>query len=139
MLEDDSDDRYITEQFFRERGYDIGLQFLLNSDDVLPFLRRCELDGLRLPSLILLDKNAPAGGGVEVLRALKTDPLLRAIPVVMLSGSVQQKEVMECYQLGVNSFIAKPFTNEATAEAIETFVRYWFSTSLLPEYALAYS
>ena len=65
MLEDDDDDRHITQTFFSERGYNIALEFFINSDDVLPYLEKCLEEDLLLPRLILLDKNVPASGGME--------------------------------------------------------------------------
>lgn len=86
MLEDDEDDRYITQTFFAANNFDVGIEFLSNSDDVLPWLENCIAKDKHSPSLILLDKHAPADGGIEVLKRLKSHPLFKVIPVVMISG-----------------------------------------------------
>ena len=133
MLEDDGDDRHITQLFFIEKGYNVGLEFMTDPTRVLPYLETLLLKDLLLPQLILLDKNIPMVSGIEVLRQIKAHPVLRMIPVVMISGSSNQDDVNECYRLGVNSFITKPFTNELTAKNIDSFVNYWFGTVDLPE------
>ncbi len=135
MLEDDGDDRHITKTFFSEKGYDVGLEFLADPDAVLPYLERCIHENRLLPRLILLDKNIPPIGGLEILRQIKMNETLKIIPVVMISGSTSQQEIDESYRLGVNSFISKPFNNEDTAKTIDTFVNYWFGTVDLPEVA----
>jgi CheY-like chemotaxis protein len=132
MLEDDSDDRYITQTVFSEKGYNIPIEFLTNTEYVLPFLQQCIDDSTTLPALILLDKNVPASGGLKVLENIKGHPSFRAIPVVMISGTAYPEDVNESYRLGVNSFIVKPFGSEQTANTIETFVNYWFGISELP-------
>ena len=133
MLEDDSDDRHITQLFFSEKGYEIDLVFLTDAREVLPYLASCVAESRLLPRLLLLDKNIPAQSGIEVLAQIKSHPVFKILPVVMISGSANQKEVDQCYRLGVNSFIAKPFGNEMTARAIDMFVNYWFGTVELPE------
>lgn len=135
MLEDDDDDRHITETFFAASDFDYGIEFLTNSDEVMPFLESRRSSGQQLPSLILLDKNVPANGGMEVLKNIKSNSLFKIIPVVMISGSPYQSEINESYRLGVNSFIAKPYSSELTAQTIQNFIQYWFSSVQLPETA----
>lgn len=137
MLEDDQEDRYITESFFAERNYNIGLVFVTNGHEVMEYLELCRNTRRPLPSLILLDKNVPIGSGIEVLRELKSHRAYRGIPTVIISGTAFEHEVDECYQLGVNSYIVKPTTNDMTAEKIGTFVQYWFSIVELPQSALS--
>jgi len=132
MVEDDHDDRHITESFFKEKGYNVDLQFLDNSDEVIGFLEDCGIEG-KFPSLILLDLNLPRKNGYEVLKELKTHSQFHVIPVVIVSGTAYPEEVKECYRLGANSFIQKPFTDQLTQKKIEIFVNYWFEITELPE------
>jgi two-component system response regulator len=136
MLEDDEDDRHITETFFAANNFHYKVKFLTNSDDVMPFLEECLAAGYHLPRLILLDKNAPACGGMEVLKSIKSHSAFKMIPVVMISGSSHQPEINECYRLGANSYIAKPFSHEHTAKKIQHFLAYWFDAVELPDAAL---
>lgn len=132
MLEDDSDDRYITESFFAEKGYDIQLKFVEQADEVLQYLEECCDSGAALPRLLLLDKTAP-GNTFELLRELKSNRAFCAMPVVMISGSDYAPDIRESYRLGVSSYIVKPSTAGLTAKKIASFVTYWFETVELPE------
>jgi CheY-like chemotaxis protein len=132
MLEDDTEDRYITESFFKENGYNVRLEFLTHGPEVMKYLHQCEDKGGGYPHLIILDKNVPTGSGMEVLRELKAHAHYKTIPVVMISGSAFPNEVSESYRLGVNSYILKPSTNQQTLKKIGTFFSYWFETVELP-------
>jgi len=131
MLDDDHDDRHITETVFAEKGYDVKLEFLDESDKVLTFLEDASIDGT-LPHLILLDLNMPRKNGFEVLKEIKSHFQFRQIPVVIISGTAYHEEVKECYLLGANSFVQKPLTDKLTQKKIETFVDYWFTVCELP-------
>ena len=131
MLDDDHDDRHITESVFAEKGYDVKLEFLDESDKVLTYLEDASIDGT-LPHLILLDLNMPRKNGFEVLKEIKSHFQFRQIPVVIISGTAYHEEVKECYLLGANSFVQKPLTDKLTQKKIETFVDYWFTICELP-------
>lgn len=133
MLEDDEDDRYFTGSFFEDRGYNVQLEFLTEAADVLPYLERCINNNSQLPVLILLDKNARSTSGLETLAQLKAHPLLKAIPVVMISGSAFPQDIAAGYDLGANSFIIKPLNSVETTRTIESFMNYWFNTVNLPD------
>jgi CheY-like chemotaxis protein len=133
MLEDDSDDRYITSNLFREMNYNVDLKFFVEPQDVVPYMKQCLTEGLRLPSLALLDLNIPSGSGLDVLRDIKAHPILQRMPVVMISGSAYPRDVEESYRLGASSYIIKPLNSAHTQQKIDTFVRYWFETVELPQ------
>jgi CheY-like chemotaxis protein len=132
MLEDDHDDRHITESFFSEKGYEIDIQFLDESDQLITYLEDAAIEG-SLPNLILLDLNLPRKNGYEVLKEVKSHSQFHVIPVIIVSGTAFPEEVKDCYRLGANSFVTKPFTDELTQQKIEAFVKYWFGVSELPE------
>ena len=122
MLEDDADDRYITESTIRELGYSIPVRFLSYDRELITYLSQSEE-----PSLILLDYNPVMGA--ETLRHLKNHPDFNHIPVVVLSEVASPNHVRQCYQLGANSFIKKPDTADTTKKKIETFFKYWFEVA----------
>ena len=77
------------------------------------------------PKVILLDLNLPKVAGLEVLQRLKSDPRTRPIPVVMLTSSAQERDVVESYRLGVNSYIVKPLGFDELTEVLGQIARYW--------------
>ena len=79
----------------------------------------------QLPKVILLDLKLPKLTGLEVLRAIKSDPLLRVIPVVMLTSSCQERDLAAAYRLGANSYIVKPVEFDSFSEAVAKLGVYW--------------
>jgi CheY-like chemotaxis protein len=132
MLEHDDDDRYITQSVFDENDYDVKLNFVNNSNELFGFLNDCESQKLAYPSLILLNHYAVPLNAVEILKDLKTNPKYWHIPVVVLSGTMNDQILHDCYSAGANSFIQKPALSSETSEKISTFIRYWFETVELP-------
>jgi CheY-like chemotaxis protein len=84
------------------------------------------------PRLILLDLKLPRVDGLQVLRAVKADPRTRTIPVVILTSSHEQRDVVESYALGVNSYIVKPVDFEAFISAVAELGTYWMLRNLSP-------
>jgi len=132
MLEDDADDRELTQSIFAENNYDIGIEFLACDDDVVGYLEERNAQRKHLPALILIDKYIRAGESCSILDAIKSDKRFSHIPVVMISGSDLPSDIEECYRLGANSYIVKPSYNDLTVRKIVTFVNYWFQVAELP-------
>jgi two-component system response regulator len=84
------------------------------------------------PRLILLDKKLPLVDGMEVLRQIRTDPRTRSIPVVMLTSSAEDRDIIESYELGVNSYILKPVDFELFSETVRQLGYYWLHINQQP-------
>ncbi|MFM7405491.1 MAG: response regulator [Cuspidothrix sp.] len=84
------------------------------------------------PKIVLLDLKLPKVSGLEVLRQLKSDPRTKTIPVVMLTSSAEDRDIMESYQLGVNSYIVKPVDFEQFNQAIQQLGVYWILYNKFP-------
>jgi len=84
------------------------------------------------PGLILLDLNMPRKDGREALREIKNDPALRSIPVVILTTSREEEDILRTYDLGANSFISKPVGFDSLVQLASTMTRYWFQLVELP-------
>src|SRR5580658_1385568 len=84
------------------------------------------------PKVVLLDLKLPKVDGLEVLRAIKSDPRTRAMPVVVMTSSRQQRDMVDSYHLGVNSYIQKPISFEEFQEVIRQLGYYWLAVNQSP-------
>lgn len=84
------------------------------------------------PGLILLDLNLPKVNGLDVLKQLKADPKLRRVPVIVLTASTHEEDVVRSYDLGVNTFISKPVEFEEFIKVITMIEQYWILIATLP-------
>lgn len=137
VAEDDDDDFMLTREALREAKVLNTLLRVKDGEQMLAYLRRLppyqDAAANPLPSLILLDLNMPRMDGREALRALRGDPALRHYPIVVLTTSKAEEDIVESYELGVNSFIRKPVSFEGLVEACRVLGRYWFEVVELPE------
>jgi len=136
LADDDEEDRAMTEEALKESRLANEVRFVADGEELTDYLfRRADYaDPQRspVPGLILLDLNMPKKDGREVLAELKSDPRLRQIPVVVLTTSKAEEDIIRSYDLGVNSFITKPVTFEGLVEAMTVFTQYWFEIVALP-------
>jgi CheY-like chemotaxis protein len=135
MAEDDADDRLLVKDAVAECGWKAELRFVDNGEDLLDYLGKVgKYEGIEAPrpGLILLDLNMPRKDGREALRAIKGDPDLRRIPVVVLTTSKADTDIESIYSLGANSFINKPVQFDALVSVMEALGQYWFKTVELP-------
>jgi response regulator RpfG family c-di-GMP phosphodiesterase len=131
MLEHDDDDRYITQQTFDENNANVKIQFVTTSHELFEFLQGCIRNAKAFPSLILLNYYSLPQNSVDVLKAIKLKTEFRHIPVIVLSGTVNEQIVTDCYREGACSFIQKPFLADETNRKVSTFINYWFQTVAL--------
>jgi CheY-like chemotaxis protein len=120
MLEEDPDDRQITEAALTEFGFDIPVKYVKYSTELFDQLQADEK-----PSLILIDYNSTPSPAIDVLRQLRSNAELSHIPTVVLGEGLPPHLIKQCYQNGANSYITKPASDKSTKEKIETFFKYW--------------
>jgi CheY-like chemotaxis protein len=133
LADDDEDDRLITQHAFARHHLANDLRFVVDGEDLMDFLhRRGKYGQAPRPGLILLDLNMPKKDGREALKEIKADPSLRKIPVVILTTSGEEEDILKTYDLGANSYIRKPVGFEALVKIIDTLGTYWFQVVELP-------
>ena len=130
ICDDDEDDRILTQQALEQAHISNALRFVEDGEQLLDYLYQRgtfagETGKAPRPGLILLDLNMPGFDGREALKVIKADQMLRDIPVVVLTASRLDQDIIRSYQLGVNSFITKPVTFTGLVEAMNILGRYW--------------
>jgi CheY-like chemotaxis protein len=135
LADDDSDDRLLIKDALEECQWRGEMRCVVNGEELLDYLlRRGAYKGANppRPGLILLDLNMPRKDGRQALREIKADPVLRRIPVVILTTSKADTDIDISYDLGANSFIPKPVRFEDLVNVIRQLGQYWFRTVQLP-------
>lgn len=136
MAEDDADDRLLVEEAFRESRLNNDLFFVEDGQYLMDYLRQRGRYAVPAsaphPGLILLDLNMPRKSGREALQEIKADPVLHTIPVVVLTTSKAEEDILRTYDLGAAGYITKPVTFEGLVEVIKVLGRYWFEIVELP-------
>lgn len=134
MADDDPDDRLLVKEAFEENHLLNNLETVEDGEELMDFLyRRGEFSDTTItPGLILLDLNMPKKSGLEALKEIKSDERLRRLPVVILTTSKAEEDIVRSYDLGVNSFIVKPVTFDSLVELIKDLNKYWFQIVEMP-------
>ena len=110
LVEDDPGDVLLTREAFEDHHLGLQLHVAADGETAIQFLRRTDdFAGMPRPALVVLDLNLPRRSGLEVLGELKADPDLHTIPVVMLTTSQAQADILRSYELHANAYIIKPF------------------------------
>ncbi|MBD0400050.1 response regulator [Flammeovirga sp. EKP202] len=138
--DDDPEDRMLTEEAFEEAfeasNLSVQLQFVEDGEELMDYLQNSgkfsDNKKFPTPDLILLDLNMPKKDGRECLKEIKDNVHLKKIPVVVLTTSNDEEDVIKTYNLGVSSFITKPVTFESMVEVVESLNKYWFQVVRLP-------
>jgi two-component system response regulator len=128
LVEDDPNDVELTLYTLREHKLANRISVVRDGVEALEFVFRTgryDARGDEQPKVVLLDLKLPLLDGLEVLRRIKQDPRTRPIPVVVLTSSREEKDVVESYQLGVNSYIVKPVDFEKFTETVRSLGLYW--------------
>jgi len=133
MAEDDPDDRMLAKDAFEECRLVNALLFVENGEQLMDFLhRRGAYTDAPRPGLILLDLNMPIMDGREALALIKADPQFSSIPVIALTTSQAEEDVMRSYASGVNSYIVKPVSFTGLVEVMRGLAQYWLEIVEIP-------
>lgn len=136
MAEDDPDDRLLSMEALEEAHLVNDLYFVENGEELMDYLNRRgkfqdEKQSPR-PGLILLDLNMPRKDGREALEEIKADANLRTIPIVVLTTSKAEEDILRSYDLGVSGYITKPVNFDELISVMKTLGKYWFEIVELP-------
>ena len=136
MADDDEDDRLLTQDALAESRVLNELHFVEDGVELLEYLERKgkfeDKATSPRPGLILLDLNMPRMDGREALEAIKANPNLKGIPVVILTTSKQEEDMVKGYNLGAASYITKPVTFDGLVDLMKTLGKYWVEFVELP-------
>ena len=136
LADDDEEDRELTREALQGSRLANEMKCVTDGQDLLDYLRHegrwTEADAPR-PGIILLDLNMPKKDGREALQEIKADESLRRIPIVVLTTSKDEADVLATYDLGVSSFITKPVTFGGLIDVMKTWTQYWFEIVEVPE------
>ncbi|PKU22901.1 response regulator [Telmatospirillum siberiense] len=129
LVEDNPGDARLATEAWKEGGVPGRLHIVADGDEAIRYLRRPEAGR---PDLLLLDLNLPCKDGREVLAEIKGDPELRRIPVVVLTTSQADPDVIRSYDLHANCFVAKPVDLDSFIAVIKSIAEFWGRVVLLP-------
>ena len=127
LVEDNPDDVELTRRALQKNNLTNELVVVQDGVDALAYLREAARgeNGRQLPTVILLDLKLPRMDGLELLRQIRADERLKRLPVVVLTSSKEQQDIMASYDLGANSYIRKPVDFERFTEAVRQLGLYW--------------
>jgi CheY-like chemotaxis protein len=137
IIEDSDEDFEALKRIINQvSAFPLSIDRCIDGDDALDFLNRegiySHVKNRPSPELIILDLNLPGTDGREVLVTIKQSKHLKTIPVVVLSTSANPKDIEDCYQYGVNSYMLKPMNIGDLTSSIQTLLDYWLKAMILP-------
>ena len=136
MAEDDPEDIMLVRDALAEARLSNDLRCVSDGEELMDYLKRrgkyADPQASPRPGIILLDLNMPKKDGRETLKEIKDDPTLRTIPVIVLTTSHAEEDIVRSYGTGANSYITKPVTFEKLVDTVKLIGRYWFEIVALP-------
>jgi len=134
LVEDDQDDIFLTKKAFEQQKVMNNLHVVRDGVDAMDFLRQeGEYDDAPRPDLVLLDLNLQTMDGDEVLAEINEDERLRTIPVVVLTSSEAEEDIVRSYELNANAYLTKPVDFEGFLDIVESIDNFWVSFVKVPE------
>ncbi|MET0287903.1 MAG: response regulator [Polyangiales bacterium] len=133
LVEDQPDDELLTIRALKKNNIRNEVKVVRDGAEALDYLfGRGQYEQRTLPQVILLDLKLPKVDGLEVLRQVRADPRTRPLPVIVLTSSKEERDVVQSYNLGANSYVRKPVDFEQFSEAVRQLGLYWFVLNELP-------
>lgn len=132
LVEDNQDDAELTIRALKKFNLANHLVHLQDGEEALDFLFASSIGAL--PKIILLDIKMPKVDGIEVLRKIKNDPHRKIIPIVVLTSSREERDIIESYKLGVNAYIVKPVEFDKFVKAVSEIGFFWLVLNQPPSY-----
>lgn len=137
LVEDNPTDLELALRVFKKHRIANRIEVARDGEEALDFLfgegAHAGRGTVVIPKVILLDLKLPKIGGIEVLRRIKGDPRTRTIPIVVLTSSREEKDLLESYQLGVNSYIVKPVDFDQFSDCLRDIGMYWLLSNTPPK------
>jgi CheY-like chemotaxis protein len=136
LVEDNDDDIVLVQECFAEAKFANPLHVVKDGEEAMAYLRReGEYKDATMPGLLLLDINMPKKNGFEVLSEIKSDPALRHLPVIMLTTSQREEDVVKSYSEGACSYVTKPVEFREFVRVIRHFALYWTLVARIPAHS----
>lgn len=134
LVDDSPEDIQLTKLALRQANIPAKISVAYDGIECLKLLHACmESEDKLLPDLILLDLNMPRKDGKEVLEELKRDPALKTIPVIILTTSQSDKDILESYERYANSYVSKPLNFHEFGDVMAVIEKFWLQLVRLPE------
>jgi CheY-like chemotaxis protein len=134
-VEDEPDDAFFMERAFRQCAPDVELRILTNGGEAIRFFtedfERVQ-HGELAPGLVLLDLNLPGNSGLEVLREIRAQPLLKMLPVIIYTSSNQQIDIVEAYRCGCSGYLVKSRSPERLKDVVNAMAEFWIKENQYP-------
>ena len=133
LVEDNPGDVRLTQEAFRDSRLPVKLSVVMDGEDALNYLfKRGNYAEVTKPDIILLDLNIPKKDGKEVLSEIKNDDVLKYVPVVVLTTSNAEQDIVKTYNLNVNAYINKPVDFDKFFDIVQKIEAFWLMTATLP-------
>ena len=129
LVEDNSDDALLTQRALQKTDYHVLIDIAEDGVEAIEYLYHIYYSGLTVPDLIILDLNLPKADGFEVLKKIRSEKKTKAVPVIILTSSREEKDIRLAAEYGANSYIQKPIDFVKFKEVADLISKYWLGVN----------